>query len=114
MKKSLFTAAFMLLLTCCSFGQNQPDAQKLADEAMVLYQKKEFLQAAKKFSEIFAAKGDKGSNSDRYNAACCWALANEPDSAFYQLYRIANKGGYTNYENIITDTDFESLYADKR
>ncbi|MCC6726331.1 MAG: hypothetical protein IT258_17620 [Saprospiraceae bacterium] len=114
MQKFLLTTAVVLLLSCFGFGQNQPDRKTLTDEATSLYLKKEFLQAGKKYSEIFAANGDKGSIIDRYNAACCWALANVPDSAFYQLYRAVNKGGYSNYEDITTDTDFANLYADKR
>ncbi len=52
--------------------------------------------------------------NDRYNAACSWALANQPDSAFVQLFKIAEKGNYTNYGHITTDTDLNTLHNDER
>jgi hypothetical protein len=51
---------------------------------------------------------------DRYNAACSWALANYPDSAFFQLNRISSKGNYMNYNAIISDSDLNSLHNDNR
>ena len=52
--------------------------------------------------------------NDRYNAACSWAMANVPDSAFFNLERIASKSNYNNYSNIIKDTDLAGLHSDKR
>jgi len=52
--------------------------------------------------------------NDRYNAACSWALANQPDSAFVQLFKIAENGNYTNYGHITTDTDLNTLHNDER
>jgi pimeloyl-ACP methyl ester carboxylesterase len=49
-----------------------------------------------------------------YNAACSWALANVPDSAFYHLNYIATKMNYTDYGHIKGDPDLKSLYSDKR
>lgn len=41
-------------------------------------------------------------------------LASYPDSAFVQLFRIAEKGNYTNYGHITTDPDLNSLHNDRR
>jgi hypothetical protein len=114
MQKFLFSSCLTVFLSLSCFAQSQSNYSDLVGEAMTLYDNKAFLQAGKKFTEAFAANGDKGSAGDRYNAACCWALANEVDSAFYHLYRIAKSGNYTNYKHITTDADLTSLYADKR
>lgn len=51
---------------------------------------------------------------DRYNAACCYALANKPDSSFVQLFKIARNANYTSLGHITTDPDLTSLHADKQ
>lgn len=50
----------------------------------------------------------------RYNAACSWALARNKDAAFKLLYEIAEKGNYSQYQQMENDTDFQSLYSDPR
>ncbi|MBK9735077.1 MAG: hypothetical protein IPO92_08980 [Saprospiraceae bacterium] len=75
---------------------------------------KDFRKSADKYSEAFKANGWKGLSNDRYNAACSWALAAVPDSAFFQLDRIATKANYTNYGHITTDPDLNSLHSDSR
>lgn len=49
-----------------------------------------------------------------YNAACCLALSNYPDSAFFVLNNIATVLNYSNYKHITTDQDLISLHNDKR
>lgn len=87
---------------------------ELKTEAWHLYQDQKFLASAKKYSEAFTVLGNKGSTNDRYNAACSWALASEIDSSFVQLFRIAKKGDYRNYDHITTDEDLNALHSDKR
>ncbi len=58
--------------------------------------------------------GWKGSPNDRYNAACSWALAKVPDSAFYNLEKIAHVGSYSNYNHISQDSDLSALYTERR
>jgi hypothetical protein len=103
------------LLTHLTFGQNVPkkylDLVKIADS---LYNSKDYMRSADKYSEAFKANGWKGFSNDRYNAACSWALALVPDSAFFQLDRIAALMIYTNYEHITTDPDLISLHNDNR
>ncbi len=50
----------------------------------------------------------------RYNAACSWALANYPDSAFYYLNYLARFQKYSNYGLIRSDPDLISLNNDIR
>jgi len=114
MKQTTLIVAFFLL-TNLTFGQNIPkeyfDLVKKADS---LYNAKDFKNSANIYSEAFKANGWKGLPNDQYNAACSWALAAVPDSAFFQLDRIATKLNYTNYGHITTDPDLSSLHNDNR
>ncbi len=79
-----------------------------------LYNQKEYFNSAKAYSLAFALNGGKGSQDDRYNAACSWALAGNPDSAFHYLFGAAEKNNYDNYAHITTDTDLDSIHEDPR
>lgn len=97
-----------------AFSQDQVKYAALIDEAFKFYENKEFLKSAQKYAEAFIALGNKGYTNDRYNAACSWALAGKPDSAFVQLFKIAKNVKYSNYNHISKDTDLASLYPDPR
>jgi hypothetical protein len=97
-----------------AFCQNNREYTRLINEAYKLYQNKEYLKSGRKYAEAFAASGNKGLLEDRYNAACSWALANEPDSAFALLFLIAKKGNYTDYDQLINDDDLKPLYNNSR
>lgn len=114
MKKTTILAILGLLVFNLSFGQDREKYSELIKEAWNLYETKDYKQSAEKYSEAFVALGNKGNISDRYNAACSWALAKEIDSSFVQLFRIAEKGNYSNYGHITTDTDLDILHSDKR
>ena len=95
--------------------RENPLYTKLIKEAWTLYESKEYLMSGQKYAEAFVAlEGEETSCYDRYNAACSWALANEIDSAFEQLFMIVNSGSYTNLEHLSTDPDLNSLHTDKR
>ena len=114
MKKIALITVFNLFVFNGMFGQDHAKYDELVKEALSFYESKEYLKSGQKYSEAFAALGDSGIVNDRYNAACSWALANEIDSAFVQLFRIAEKGNYTNLGYITTDSDLKSLHNDKR
>lgn len=114
MKKTIILSILGLLVFNLSFGQDREKYSELIKEAWNLYETKDYKQSAEKYSEAFVALGNKGNISDRYNAACSWALAKEIDSSFVQLFRIAEKGNYSNYGHITTDTDLDILHSDKR
>lgn len=86
----------------------------LVSNADSLYNIKDYKASANSFSKAFQANNWKAFSSDRYNAACSWSLADVPDSAFFQLEKIATKSNYTNYDHIISDPDLNSLHSDKR
>jgi len=79
-----------------------------------LYQQKNYKNAGSVYSVAFKVNGNKGLVNDRYHAACCYAVAGNTDSAFYNLFRIAEKAGWNKYELLISDTNFNSLHMDAR
>lgn len=95
-------------------GQDREKYGQLIEAAWQLYESKAYAASGEKYTEAFVAMKGKGTVTDRYNAACAWALANQPDSAFVQLNKIANNGGYTNYGHLTTDADLNSLHNDHR
>jgi pimeloyl-ACP methyl ester carboxylesterase len=104
-----------VIFTVSLLGQNTPqkypDLVRIADS---LYNAKDYKNSAFAFSDAFKAPDSKITKNHRYNAACSWALANFPDSAFYHLNYVATKMNYTDYGHIKGDPDFKSLYSDKR
>ena len=111
---------FKILTVLCLFifnysiGQDEEKYAVLIEKAWELYENGQYLESGEKYSEAFLALGNKGRVSDRYNAACSYALANKSDSSFVQLFVIAEHGNYTNYDHISTDTDLNSLHTDER
>ena len=93
MKKNIVFPFLLALLGFSAFAQDQQKYSALVNEAMTLYDGKEYLKSGQKFSEAFVALGNRGMVNDRYNAACSWALAGQVDSAFVQLFKIAQNGG---------------------
>ena len=105
---------FSTLLAWSVHAQNHPTYDSLVQEAWQLYENKSFLASGQTYAQAFASRGNLGEVNDRYNAACSWALAGVEDSAFVQLFRIAERGNYANYDHLTTDVDLKSLYADDR
>jgi hypothetical protein len=113
MKSTIFILA-IIIMAIPGFAQNAPQYGKLVKAGDSLYNIKDYRNSALQYSAAFKANGWKGTSTDRYNAACSWALAGVPDSAFFQLNRIAARSNYMNYGHITTDQDLISLYTDKR
>ncbi len=101
-------------LSTTAFTQDGERYAALVKEAYAHYEQKHYRASAERYSAAFAALGWKGQANDRYNAACSWALAAVPDSAFFQLFRVAEKMNYTNLAHITTDTDLDSVHPDAR
>ncbi len=114
MKKIIFFLCFVtysFILLGQSASQNYSDLIQKADS---LYHARDYQNSAYTYSSAFKTVGWKGNSSDRYNAACSWALANNPDSAFSNLYYITNSLSYSNYGHIKGDLDLKLLHNDKR
>jgi hypothetical protein len=115
MKKAFLLFAFATgLLANLAFGQDQQQYAELIKEAWQLYENKAYLESGQKYAAAFVALGHRGNVNDRYNAACSWALAGERDSAFVQLFKIAQNGNYTNLRHLTTDSDLDALHDDER
>lgn len=113
--KTTILALSLLVYGVSFFGQTITRKYDfLIRKADSLYQVKDFKNSAFTFSDAFKAPDSKVTRNHRYNAACSWALANYPDSAFYHLNYIAAKMNYTDYGHIKGDPDFKSLHANKR
>lgn len=110
--------ALLLLATLAAFGrvdaQISAEYNTLVAKAWASYQAGDHAVSARTYSAAFASNGWRGTQSDRYNAACSWALAGVPDSAFFNLERIARLMDYTNVSHLTTDADLNSLHADAR
>lgn len=86
----------------------------LIRKADSLYQIADFKHSAFAFSDAFHAPDSNISMNHRYNAACSYALAGNPDSAFLNLNYIATFMNYSRYTHIKSDPDLKSLYTDSR
>ncbi len=113
MKKNILIAGLVVSVNF-SYAQNTDEYSKLIRKADSLYNKQEYKKSGETYSAAFKSLGWKGTTNDRYNAACTWALANVPDSAFFNLERAAKMGGYKNYQHLISDEDLQTLHKDKR
>jgi hypothetical protein len=102
---------FILDLKAQNLPKEYVEYVKKADS---LYNLKNYKASADYYSRAFAANNNKGLYLDRYNGACSWSLSNNKDSAFFNLYRIAETGNYSNYNQITSDQDLISLHADPR
>ena len=121
--KKILVLTILLILTCCKnaeqkiielTAEQKAKYAELQNEAWNHYKTKDYLASAQKYSEAFEITKNGSNSTDRYNAACSWALANEIDSSFVQLFLAAEQGRYSNYDHITADTDLSTLHSDKR
>ncbi len=113
MRKTIFLSLVVIFIFNISFAQDNEKYMSLAAEAYDLYKSEKYFDAAHKYSEAFMALGNKGYNNDRYNAACSYALAGVPDSAFIQLFKIANND-FALVDHLKQDSDLVSLHSNEK
>ncbi len=114
MKQWVIFTFFSIWSTLILGQNNYEQYDNFVKKADSLYHVKDYKNAALAYSNAFKSIGWIGTQKDRYNAACSWALAGVADSAFFQLYNIVNKAHFIDYGQITTDRDFQSLQQDKR
>lgn len=112
MGRSLLLLTAVLALT--ARAQDQARYDQFIREAEALYEQKQFAESGKRYADAFEALGWKGYATDRYNAACSWALAKVPDSAFFNLNRLAEKMDYADPKRLLSDPDLAALRIDPR
>ena len=91
--------------------QNYYDLLRQADS---VFRSKDYSNATKLFSKAFEANGWKSDQISLYNAACAWTQIKVPDSAFFNLMKIATMLNYDNQIELENDKDFFSLHSDAR
>lgn len=111
-KQLLFSVTLLVTILNYSFGQSDKynSLIKQSDEA---YDAKDFKKCGELCAEAFKLN-EKTPLWHRYNAACCWALANEPDPAFELLFEYVEKSKDSQLDGLSVDKDFEPLYKDER
>ena len=115
--RKILTIVYCILVGYLTYGQNNSkEYNELIIRAKTLSNSDDYKNAALTYSEAFRIQGGSATFGDRYNAACCWSLANYPDSAIAQLYNIANLNGYTfsDVHELLTDTDLTSIIEHPR
>jgi hypothetical protein len=116
MKNRILVTVIGLLMFNISFGQDQDKYPEFIKDAWKLYESKEYKKSADKYKEAFDQIDGKAYPSDRYNAACSYALAEDVENSFHHLFRLAEnpKTNYKNYGHITTDSDLDILHKDER
>lgn len=104
----------LLTLPILARAQDKTRYDDLVREAYALYEQKQYAESGKRYSDAFEALGWKGYATDRYNAACSWAMARVPDSAFFNLQRLAEKMGFDDARRLESDPDLDALRLDMR
>jgi hypothetical protein len=103
----------MLALLWAAAAQAQANFPALRAQALAAYQDKKYQESGQRYEQSFKQLAAQPGAGDFYNAACSWALAGEPAKAFQNLDR-AIQAGWDNVEHLQTDSDLNSLHADKR
>ena len=114
MSEKHFISIFSVLLCSCSvvYAQTAPSEYlEWVKKADSLYHLGNYAGSGKTYSLAFKTFGGKGYVSDRYQAAQAWALSGIPDSSFFHLERIAQRGNFSNYDQIAHDASFVSLHT---
>jgi uncharacterized protein YjaZ len=89
-------------------------AQNIKARADSLYQAKNFAAAAPVYLWVASLAEFKGTKAGSYyDAACCFALSNQPDSAFKYL-NSAKELGWSNKTHLLKDTDLSPLHGTKQ
>jgi hypothetical protein len=117
MNKSIIVCIALLLAGCHTASKNFiPDHlyMRQAERAKAYYEQQEYLKAATIFDSLFLITNGGGIVIDKYNAACCWALAGNKDKAFGYLNKIIIEDAYANADQMMHDTDLDLLHTDKR
>ena len=115
MKNFILFLGLGILLYTSSYGQKlKPEYGEHINKAETFYNQKDYKESAREYSLAFDIMGSKGLSKDRYNAARSWSMANVPDSAFFNLQRLAERMYYDDIDQISKEEDFNPMHTDKR
>jgi hypothetical protein len=114
-RKTFKWLLILQLTVSTAMAQNaDPEYKVKIGTAFSLYEAKAYASSARAYSNAFRSNGGKGASSDRYNAACAWAMAGKADSAFAELDRIVKSMNFSSYTRINEDPDLAALHGDPR
>lgn len=111
--KLLINTAFLILVPVDLIAQSNVYTEKTKEGEKLLAAGK-YTKSAKCYSDAFQSFGWKGFLPDRVNAARAWAMAGKLDSAYFNLFRVAEKLDYGNLEELGKDKYFQPLRSDER
>ena len=113
--KSAFGLLVFLFFTCSVFAQT-PTYRDLSNAADSIYKLKNYALAAETYSKALVANGYKAFVHDRYRYACALGQIGKADSAFYQLFYLANRPHFHEFtpEGLTKDADLNPLKTDAR
>lgn len=113
MKLKTIFILFILLFSNHIFGQKSENYKGFVTQAENFYKKEQYKESANRYEEAFKTLNGKAYSTDRYNAACSYALANDKKKSFYHLFYLAEnpKVRYRNLNHITTDTDLMTLHS---
>ena len=114
--RTLIVVTTCMFFAVAVFGQNQEKYAELVQVAWDLYESQAYQQSAETYKAAFDQLNGKAYPDDRYDAACSYALADDPENAFYHLFYLAENQNikYKNLSHISTDPDLERLHTDPR
>ncbi len=110
MKKQTFILVSILLTTSVK-GQGY---DSLIRSANTFFETNEYCKSSAAYSAAFTALGGKGYAPDRYKAAKAWVSCGNIDSAFFQLFKLADKTKLLELHLLTTDKYFKKLHTDSR
>jgi hypothetical protein len=109
---------FLTLLTIVAFGQNKfmPTDKYTNHSARAygFYEEKKYLQSALSYDTLFRVNNGQGLMSDKYNAACSWALVGNIEKAFFYLNKTVIVDKWIGLSHMLSDPDLNALHSDKR
>jgi len=120
MNTLLFTLLILFAVNSGIYAQESQYFQHL-DNGVELYQNQKYSDAGKAFDLAIAELGGITTQTNFYNAACAWSLANERNKSFFYLQKILHGKmirGWDDpvefYNMLIKDVDFNNIKSDKR
>ncbi len=116
-KHLIMKTIFVLFLCFFCFSTVKAQSEEYTEhiaKAEYLYQKIDYSGAAAEYSAAFRSNGWKGYTQDRFNAARAWSMAGVPDSAFFNLFRIAERASFDRLDELTAEKAFTPLHASSR
>ncbi|HMG13855.1 MAG TPA: hypothetical protein VK590_00340, partial [Saprospiraceae bacterium] len=113
MKLNIYGLIYLLLIAYNVQGQNY-QYDSLIIIAKKSYNAGNFKMSSIQYHDAFKVFGGKAYPQDRYASAKAWSLAENKDTAFFDLFRLAVKTTYLEYQVLIKEKAFLSLHSDGR